>query len=281
MKTNFSSALVCATALALIAPLALTHAQDIEYASHGELNNIYNRLEEIEAQIAAANTTGGQTALSDHDWRYACDCCDRSGFIAGAELGWLKGYDSDGNLDLNWEPSFRGWLGWQRADGLGVRARYFYYFQDPDANADRLHYQTVDLEVFDAVNLGRNWDLNIAGGFRYAELFHQNNSEFHEINGPGPVVSAELVRHVGCGFALYALGRQSIIVGNGFDDSTRDVDLTTATTDIQLGVQLHREWNGAMLFGRIGWDIIAINDLQDNDELVTLMGGVFNIGIMR
>ena len=52
-------------------------------------------------------------------------------------------------------------------------------------------------------------------------------------------------------------------------------------SEIQLGGQLHRDWNGGLVFLRAGWEAQAYTNLLDGEETVTLMGGVLSVGLMR
>ena len=52
MTITFSRALAIVAAWALLAPFATTQAQEIQLASHAEMNNLYARLAELESRIA-------------------------------------------------------------------------------------------------------------------------------------------------------------------------------------------------------------------------------------
>jgi hypothetical protein len=281
MKTDFLRAVACAV-VALAGSLlgGTAMAQDVQLASTSELNNLYARLAELESRVAAGNvaySSGGDCAA-------ASDCCEddccKAGFIGGGEVLWLKAFESDDDFgNFNYEDAFRFWVGYQRADGLGVRFRYFDFDQDPVAG-DEFEVTHSDLEIYDTVQIGCHWDLVIGAGIRYMDL-HSDDGDDDEITGVGPVVTAELYRHISDRAALYAIGRQSIIVGNGLVNDADAEDLTGMVTEVQLGAQVHRDWNGALLFGRIGWEAQLYHEPENDDESVTLMGGVLSAGIMR
>ncbi len=285
MKTAFLRAFACAAAVAVAGMWSgAAQAQDIQLASHADMNNIYARLAEVESRLAATNvaTSGGECG---GDFADACasECCDRSGFIAGGEVLFLRPYESEGDLnDFDYEEGYRFWIGWQASGGLGVRLRYFDYEDEVAATGDLFDVSAVDLEIYDAVQLGSNWDLNIGGGIRYLDLHtDEAASGFDEITGVGPVLSAELVRHISHRAAVYAIARESIIVGDGFDGGVAEPDLTVAVSEIQLGLQGQRDWRGGLLFARLGWEAQFYHDIMDGENGAALMGAVFGAGIMR
>lgn len=271
----------CALALSIAAlPLAnqvrAQGAGDIQYASvsNSELNDLYARLANLESRAAS----GGGPATG-------CGCCDdccRSGFIAAGEVAWLKAFNSDNDFgDFNYREAYRFWVGYQRADGLGVRLRYFDYFQRTDNTGDVLDIYTLDLEAYDRVDLGCYWTLLIGGGFRVLGYQESDAGGLNDaLWGVGPVVTAELYRYLNDNLALYAIGRQSIIVGSGFNGGNTQDD-TGAISELQLGVQAQRDWGNSLVFARAGWETQAYFDIHDSEELVTLMGGVLSVGIMR
>jgi hypothetical protein len=282
MKTDFLRTLAACALVA--ASIGSATAQDIQLASATDMNNIYARLAELESRVAASNVAygggGGCGAAAD-----ACDeCCDRSGFIAGGEALFLRAYESEGDFNNgNYDEGFRFWIGWQGAGGLGGRIRYFDYDSISD-DGDTFESEFVDFEIYDAIRIGCNWELNVGGGLRYADVAIDEDGEGLEdsITGVGPVLSVELLRHIGDRTALYAIARESIVVGDGFDGGEAEPDQTVAISEIQLGLQVHREMDsGALLYGRMGWETQWYDELVDGENGAALMGAAFSAGIMR
>ncbi len=205
------------------------------------------------------------------------DCC-RQGFFGGGELVWLKVFDSeDGSADFNYRTGFRGWGGWQRDDGLGLRVTGFDYFQRATRTRNVVDTNYLDLEVIDSFNIC-NWNLMLGGGIRY--LDYRDTAAFADrFSGVGPVVSGQVTRAVNCNLSLVVLGRQSLLYGNG----TAAQSVTAAVTEIQLGAQYNRELQvGGMGFVRIGWEGQYYGGIDDDDsENVSLVGGVLSAGWMR
>ncbi|MCI0359471.1 MAG: hypothetical protein L0211_13425 [Planctomycetaceae bacterium] len=283
MKTDFLRTLAGAL-LALASLTGSAMAQDMHLASTTDMNNIYARLAELESRVAAgnvANSGGGCGAVSE-------GCCDdycKAGCIIGGEVLWLKAFEGDGDFgDFNYDEAYRFWVGYQRADGLGIRFRYFDFDSEAD-NGDVFETTHTDLEIYDMVQIGCHWDLLVGGGVRYLDVnFSDVGDEvFESFTGPGPIVTAELYRHISDRAALYAIGRESILVGNFRDDGDLQEDSTLMVSELQLGGQLHRELaSGALLFGRAGWEAQYYHDLSDGNETpISLIGVGFSAGIMR
>jgi hypothetical protein len=283
---TFSRTLAIVAAWALLAPLTNIQAQDIQLASHAELNNVYARLAELESRIAASNVSGcGCTDAVSNGCGDCCDdCCGCPGFVGGAEILWLKAFNSNTAFgDFNYDAGFRWWLGYQGAGGLGVRLRGFDYNQNA-ANGDVVDIQTTDFEIYDSFQLGCNWDVVVGGGIRYTDnrqLF-TNLGIDTQIFGTGPVVTAELYRHVSDRAALFAIVHESIVAGDGNNNiGPQQTDDTMFISEIQLGAQVHREYNGGLLFARLGWEAQYYADTADIAESVTLMGVTAGVGLMR
>lgn len=278
MKTDFLRATLVALAAALLAPLSVASAQDIQLASHAEMNDVYARLADLESRLAATNggTGCGEAAGCDS----CCDdcCCGNPGFVGGVEILWLKAFHGEGDFaDFNYDEGYRFWAGWEGASGLGARLRYFDYEQLA-GNGDLIDTSAFDLEIYDHLQLGCYWDLYIGGGIRYLDLLVDAGDGADGLTGVGPTVSAELVRHVGERAALYAIVRDSIIAGNG---GVRE-DVTTNVFEIQIGGQINREYCGSLLFARAGWEAQFYSDnTEDDSEGMSLMGGVLGVGLMR
>ncbi|MCE9604815.1 MAG: hypothetical protein K8U03_07935 [Planctomycetia bacterium] len=113
-------------------------------------------------------------------------CKDRcAGIIAGTETVFLRPYASGGNLDngpgsaqMNFNPSQRYWLGYQSADGLGARIRYWEFDRGATSGGVvggagptglGVEFRNLDVEMTQAVDFKR-WNLLFSGGLRYQEM---------------------------------------------------------------------------------------------------------------
>jgi len=117
-----------------------------------------------------------KTCTPPHVGRDFFVCKDRcAGIIAGTETVFLRPYASSGLLDItpaqmNFNPSQRYWLGYQSADGLGGRIRYWEFDRGTATPVAGLgiEYRNLDVEMTQAVDFKR-WNLLFAGGLRYQE----------------------------------------------------------------------------------------------------------------
>lgn len=122
-----------------------------------------------------------KTCTPPHVGRDFFVCKDRcAGITAGTETIFLRPYASSGltnqpGVAMNFNPSQRYWLGYQSADGLGARIRYWEFDRGatgpiPGIGAIGLgiEYRNLDIEMTQAVDFKR-WNLLFAGGLRYQE----------------------------------------------------------------------------------------------------------------
>jgi len=134
----------------------------------------------LNAHDCTAESLGGdceaKTCTPPHVGRDFFVCKDRcAGIIAGTETVFLRPYSSGGLLDLspaqmNFNPSQRYWIGYQGADGLGGRIRYWEFDRGVSTPVTGLgvEYRNLDVEMTQAVDFKR-WNLLFAGGLRYQE----------------------------------------------------------------------------------------------------------------
>jgi len=202
-----------------------------------------------------------------------CCECPTSNWYAGLDVTVLKphmgtlGGGGFGHPEVDITPSFdyevapRVWLGWDNADGLGVRARYFTF----DADATQalpanhpplvlgglefqgtqtwLEAQTFDLEATQRGCLG-HLQFQVAGGVRYAKMetgigaFGLMYGEVPvaagigmDFEGVGPTVAIDVRRPFGSrGLALVGSARSSWMYGQ------TDFGLTGGLGDIPVSV---------------------------------------------
>jgi hypothetical protein len=287
MKTPLLRLLAALAAAAILAPARLAPAQEIQLASHAELSDLYARLAELESRIAASNVSG--CGCTDAVGNGCGDCCDNycgcPGVVAGAEFLWLKPFNSNTLFgDFNHEEAFRWWVGYQGAGGLGARVRGFGLGKTA-ANGDVVDISTIDFEIYDAIELGCHWDLIVGGGLRYTDATFDfgagNGGGAEQIFGTGPLVTAELYRHISDRAVLYAIAHEAIVAGDGSLGQLVLTDDTMFISELQLGGQLHHEFNGGLLFARLGWEAQHYKDVADVGESVTLMGVAASLGFMR
>jgi len=277
-----------AAALAMVYGFAFANAsisaEEIRYASENDIVRLASQESNTSfpVQLIGHESCDGSVTDCDSGCDSGCGCPTITG---GGELLFLKPFQSEGNWDdFNYRTGYRGWFGYQRGDGLGVRLRTFDYFQR-DINDARVDINSIDLEVFDLLVANGQWDLTVGGGIRYLDYFVGSGpdpDDGYARYGLGPVVSAELMRHVNDRLSLYAFGREALLAGNGNDYGTVEADCLGNVFELQLGAQWARELGIGLVFGRIGWEAQSYTSMDDGDtESLTLMGGVLSGGIVR
>jgi len=220
-------------------------------------------------------------------------CKDRcGGLIGGFEYLWLRPYASGGLYDTgaggaqqNFNPAWRTWIGYQNADGLGARMRYFEYNRSAAGAAAGsnlgVEFRTLDAELTQAVDF-RRWNLLMSGGIRYAEsgVTRNDPNVIAPINsgfsGFGLTTSATATRDLNQSGSLrfVAGSRWSAVYGNSSNTSPAGV-VTTNRDDLanilelNIGPQYRRRLrNGAYLTSTIGLEA------QYWSNAFTLPGGV-------
>ena len=186
----------------------------------------------------------------------------------------------------------RVWVGWQGDSDLGLRLRWFDYYQEnPTSRSnDAIDAVQFDVELTSNLMLG-DWTADLSGGFRYAELTEislddEGQADYYDgKRGMGPVVGMELARGLTDDLGVFMLGRSSIQFGDAEDDdsSPYNNDQVFAITEIQMGIEWHRPLFGtALTFMRAGVESQFYHQVADGDEeALGLFGGVFSFGIQH
>ncbi len=272
-------------------------AQSVNYASASDFNERINQLEielaSYRSAIDSVCTDGCDLGCGTECLGDTCStCCKKGGVTGGASISFLKPYHTEGqtsNYDYTGAPSV--WLGYQAADGLGIRARWW----EIDANGpstsryDQIHMRLIDLEVTDTFTLGRKLSGLVSGGFRYAEYREDEGAGagfLSQQHAMGLVVGTELRRNISGGFNLFGLGRTSILFSesNLENNAVTSENTTFTVSELQLGVEYNRAiMNGsANMFARVAAETQYWNGVSDDDsEDTALMGIGFAFGVTR
>ncbi len=274
----------CLMVAALFAMPAAS-AQEAQFASLSE------RLAQVEAELARYRA--GESCEVPCDGGSSWDC-RTPGLVAGADLIFMRPYQTEGQTpDYDFEATPRLWLGWQRADGLGIRARWFEYDGTsnlPTAIINDLNMVTIDLELTDTFTLGSKWEGLFSGGFRYAHYeevtaANPGPTDFLEVDSAyGLVLGVELYRHLRNNIYLFGLARGSAMYGKDvFDHGAVDQDVTFFITELQGGAEYRREICGTTyLFARAAVESQYWAGVSDNDtEDIGLLGFYFSLGLAR
>lgn len=218
--------------------------------------------------------------------------------VLGTDVGITPSYD------YNVGP--RLWLGWDNAEGLGVRVRYFTF----DANAAQsLEAQTFDVEATQRGYLG-NLHFQLAGGFRYAKMetglglpgtMFGGEIPFSggigmDFEGVGPTVAIDVRRPFGShGLALLGGARSSWMYGQTDIHLTGDLgsipvgiyadDHMMQINELSLGIEWSRSFERggkvavAALWEAQAWEWAPVVGLIHQD--IGLTGPTFSFSYMR
>jgi len=207
--------------------------------------------------------------------------CRTGGFVAGAEVVFLKPFATNGDLpgsfpiigtqaDFQFESTPRFWLGYVRPSGLGSQFRYWEFDHSVDGSLNddpndlitgRLKFRTFDWELLQQVNFSRWW-LQMSGGLRYAEI---NIDERLTLNNS-------------------SILRSSYNFGSGFDGVglTAGLQATRALTK-SGNLQMTAGGRASLLFGDRKYffdiefaniDLFDFNTRNDNDLV-----GIFELNV--
>lgn len=249
----------------------------------------------------------------------ACDDCPTSNWYAGFDFAILKPHMgalsyNNGVTDIAVTPEHdytfapRVWFGWDNAEGLGVRARYFNFDSDatqtfPPGSATaigtQLEAQTFDFEATQRGCLG-NLQFQLGGGFRYANMetgisFPPDGGIGMDFEGIGPTVAIDIRRPFGSrGLALVGGARSSWLYGETDFHGTGNFNIPQSVTvedhmmqinELSLGVQWSRclarggQVSVAALWEAQAWEWSPVASLIHQD--IGLTGPTFSFTYMR
>ncbi len=200
---------------------------------------------------------------SRHVGRDFWTCNDRcGGIVGGAEFLLLEPFGEDGvlgpvagggNADIDVEPAYRIWGGWENRDGLGARVRYFHLDGAATAaTAVAVDYRYIDAEVTQAVAFRRS-SLQVSGGARYAEA---QNALFV----PGALLTANSFDGYGLTFGVGAARDVSRAGGLRMIANAR-WSLLYGDNDVLVAVP------GGLAIGTIEDELMQIIELQAGPQL--------------
>lgn len=197
---------------------------------------------------------------------------------------------SNNNAQLDFEPAYRVWLGWQLDSGLGARARYFEIDRGEDFNGGSVgvEFRAADVEIIQSTRFGR-WDLLISGGARYGETGLRNNNVDTGFNGTGFTTSLTATRDLtsGGGLRLATSARWSILYGNStqfLNGIANDIDRDDlmGMLELSLGPQMRFTLaNGMTVFSGGGVEGQLYQDVAADEGNAGLFGFSTNFGITR
>jgi hypothetical protein len=224
----------------LVAPLPITADVADAGADPPLAEDFAERIGQLEAEVADLQARAAapyrSTGFSPRLWDLYS-----SGWYGGAEVTLLEPFMSGVSSVFNLNPvpgsliqqqflaGVRYQIGWANENGLGIRGRYWSYYNyftqaEPYAPAQLgIDLQTADLEATVTQRV-RNWDTLLVAGARYGKLGYLNNESSGLLpvfgvgsatfEGVGPTVAVEGRRRLGgSAFSLYGNVRGSALFG--------------------------------------------------------------------
>lgn len=236
-----------------------------------------------------------------------CQPAGAAGFTGGADLALFTLYGRQGaggtgapnNDDFFPEhegvPGGRYWIGYEMADGLGLRGRYFHWSDDQLYNGfvREQSFQTFDLESTLDLDVF-SFDLTGFAGMRHGRIQLDGSdfggiSDTYNFDGLGLTVGMEGRRRLYRSISLVGGFRYSVLYGeNSFDNSPGFLDNTFLDiAELKLGAEWSKTLgSGRRLFAAISWEqqVYGTDSYMpsniDPETLgdVSLAGPVFSIG---
>ena len=314
------AALAIASGLLLVSPAALLAQEFVSAESYTA------RLETLEAELAALRASvsnsggGGEGSCCNPD----IDACR---IVSSRCPGWIGGFDvyaarphssmgirggSNADLHFDYEATPRIWVGYQGANGLGLRMRYWEFdqieFGSTAIGSDSIAYDTfvIDLEAIDTMQINTDWVVTLAAGLRFVDFTETRLAvdaagtpiTGHSFDGDsfGATVGAEVRRPLWNCLMGYASARGSVLFGDQSEFAITpagpvlidfETDNVFSITELALGVDWTRQTSrGSEFFVRAGyevqfWDNFTGEPAFDGGESIGFEGFVLGAGIRR
>jgi len=284
MKTCQLAAIAAALSLALC---NASHAQPGPGPGPGGESNVFYNAPDL-----GANNAG---------WTFAFD----ASFLKYHQSGGVRdsrdhdlGDPESAEFGFDFTPRFT--VGYEMGGGVGFRGSYWRFDQsqgtlDGTSFVD-ISASTFDLEIYRNVTVLPGTNIEVFGGFRYADFGQSDGQGLdYRFSGWGGTVGIQGTQSIcGCG-EIYARARWSIVMGDGdvrnnggLDDPIGTfVDHQSTQTELALGWQSCCRWGRCSLLYGIGaewhtWSDMALaGDESDEANLYDAgwAGFVFRVGM--
>ena len=271
-------------------------------ASHTEWSSYVSRLESLESEIAALNSTSAATfAETDRGWW--------SETYVGAEIALLRPHVGTIAADYDIVASPGLWFGREDSDGRGWRVTGWYLDSSLDIDigggtvTNTVESYSVDLDLTQRCSFC-GWDLSVFGGVRIGGLatsfFVTAGADTllaqYQFDSVGMTIGMGFERPIGrTRFSIFGNYRVSFLYGTAsfgvtntfvapFTGSVDIVDQMLHVQDIDLGLEYRQETGLGTLFARAAvegkvWEVPPIL-LGIGDANVGFFGPTFSAGLI-
>lgn len=275
--------------------------------SIGVLCGVLSHAEEAASPLRfedALNAVEEPIQLVSHASYDACEPCERrckprpSGhWSATFELPLLSLYANHGAGggggrwfdDFDTQAGIRVQAGYENANGLGLRGRFFSFDSDGGAADEYFDVRMYDIEGTSALKL-RHWDFLAFGGIRWGsvDFTDENATGARDFDGVGFTLGGQARRSISSRLGFYAGARYSALYGkmsapgNFLDNSVVPV------TEMRLGVDYSRNLGRRIqMVAAVGFEhqlyssLSAQPSIDPEDVDVALAGPVFSLTFRR
>lgn len=191
--------------------------------------------------------------------------------------------------DFDTVTDARYWIGYQGANGLGVRGRYFDFDGGNTVEDEYVFLTMFDVEGTAELNLCE-WSFLAFAGVRWGEIAwsDENGYDGFEFEGIGTTLGVDARRPIWCNISAVGGIRYSAMFGDVTEIEDPD-DWATGTAAHIMETRLGLEWRRQLLVVSAVWEHQLYsslsgnvdNDIDPEDVDITLGGPVFGISIER
>ncbi|MCA9248008.1 MAG: hypothetical protein KDA42_12855 [Planctomycetales bacterium] len=226
----------------------------------------------------ALGTAWLPSQVQANDNPYCVCSSDDGGFYAGGEVVLLRpysqlGYTTDG-YHVPDSPGVRVWTGYEAADGLGIRFRYF----DLDATAPNdgditgIDVQYFDLEATTELEFCHT-QFELSGGVRFANFkSYWAGTRYSDLDERGLTFGIQMERNVCRDLSLFGWFQESLLFG---DDADNYTGYMQRWTELQLGLQYDRCICGRNVYVRGGVEAQYHTGVYEDNHYDSSLFGYF------
>jgi len=201
----------------------------------------------------------------------------------------VGGTGSDFFEDFDMSTDLRYWIGYQGANGLGIRGRYFDFDGDNTVDDEFVDITMFDVEGTAALSLCQ-WDFLAFAGVRWGEIAwsDEDGGDGFEFQGLGTTLGVDARRPIWCNIAAVGGIRYSALFGDVTEIEYPD-ERATGTAAHIMETRLGLEWRRQCLVVSAVWEHQLYSSMSGNvdsdidpeDVDITLGGPVFGISFER
>ena len=312
--TRFRLVQITVSAFVALATCTCLAQQDRLVASDAGygFSNYEQRLADLEDVVQSLQSEQLGTGSHDccRDYGRCPTCCPAPGIDGGGEVVFLAPHSTTGlgPQGIAFFPSgqvfatWRTWLGYTFANGVGARIRYWEFDHSVANNLNVFLYEldayVLDVELTYSKVFGDEWDVVLSGGVRHLGIDETRvglNNFRRNVNSDltGVVVGGEVGRRLIGGLRGYGIARASVLFGDALitdPNTTIPIDSKSSFLwETQVGLEYRRDTRIGVLAWRVGaevqyWDSVSYREngsATPFTESIGLVGVVTGLTLRR